>query len=108
MQRDWSLGDPAWAWPDTVDETGTGNVGSSRYLPVIQVRDDGYTWTVAKVFVDEGDQDMADDARLIAAAPDLLAALKRIMFDVGDGLNCDPNLDTLAQCRQAIDKAEGK
>lgn len=108
MYRDWSYGEAAWAWPDDVDVTGTETVGASRYLPLIQVREDGYTWTVAKVFVDEDDPDMADDARLIAAAPELLAALKRIMFDVGDGLNCDPDQDTLRQCRQAIAKAEGK
>lgn len=45
-------------------------------------------------------------ARLLTAAPELLAALKRIVDDVGDGFNCDPDQETLAQCWLAIHKAE--
>ena len=55
----------------------------------------------------QGDTDPEDDwsadARLIAAAPDLLAALKELVDDC-DGLlgwNCDP-------AKRAIAKAEGR
>ena len=45
------------------------------------------------------------NARLIAAAPCLLAALERLMSEVGDGFNCDPSDGTLSQCWSAIRKA---
>jgi hypothetical protein len=44
-----------------------------RYFPV---RAAGQTWDIANVFSDEDDSEMAANARLIAAAPELLAALK--------------------------------
>jgi hypothetical protein len=44
-----------------------------------------------------------DNARLIAAAPDLLAALKYLLDNQGDYSS-----DGIALCRKAIAKAEGK
>lgn len=53
------------------------------------------------------DDEVDAAGRLIAAAPELLAALTRIVEDVGDGFNCDPDQETLAQCRLAIALATG-
>lgn len=78
MTRNWTIGKPAWCWPDDVDKTGTEDRGGLRYLPVIQTDHVGYSWHVAKVFVDEDDDEMLADARLIAAAPELLAACKEM------------------------------
>jgi hypothetical protein len=60
----------------------------------------------------DGDTDIAEvndliaqgsaNAKLIAAAPDLLEALKRCKFD-----SLNMSLDDLAFCRAAIQKAEG-
>lgn len=47
--------------------------------------------------------DVDEDARLIAAAPDLLAALKALVEDQRDA-----SLPVLIQAREAIDKALGK
>lgn len=44
-----------------------------RYIPI---RAKGQDWDIAHVFVDEDDPEMVDNARLIAAAPRLMAALK--------------------------------
>jgi hypothetical protein len=46
------------------------------------------------------------DARLIAAAPDLLAALKEYIRDFGDNEDSDSQL-MAAKARAAIAKAEG-
>lgn len=79
-----------------------------RYFPV---RASGQTWDIANVFADEDDPEMLANARLIAAAPELLSALR----EVADG--CERrlrkgkdqgDLDTLRVCRIAIDKAEGR
>jgi hypothetical protein len=45
-----------------------------RYFPVRAV---GKTWDIANVFADEDDKEMVANARLIAAAPEMLAALKK-------------------------------
>lgn len=74
--RDWTLEEPRWGWPDNVDETGTDAAYGYRYVPIKQTRQDGYWWHVARVSVDEGDDEMLADARLIAAAPDMLDALR--------------------------------
>ncbi len=47
-------------------------------------------------------EEQAANARLIAAAPDLLAALKALVEDQRDA-----SLPVLAQAREAIEKAEG-
>lgn len=46
---------------------------------------------------------LAANVRLIAAAPDLLAALKALVEDQRDA-----SLPVLAQAREAIEKAEGE
>jgi hypothetical protein len=76
--RSWSLGTPGWGWPDDVDVSGTEAASGYRYIPVMQTDSTGYRWEVARVNVDECDADQQRDARLMAAAPDLLAALDSI------------------------------
>jgi len=76
MTRNWSLGPAAWSWPDDVDETGCEGRMANRYLPIEHTAYGGSGWQVAQVFVDEGDDEMLADARLVMAAPDLLRELK--------------------------------
>lgn len=108
MARNWKLGEPEWAWPDNVDQTGTENASASRYLPVVQTNSDGYSWVVAKVFSDEGDTDMTSDAQLIAAAPELLAALRKCVEPLEPGEGCGLPGDTYNIVCAAIAKAEGR
>lgn len=106
--RDWTLEEPSWGWPDNVDETGTDAAYGYRYVPIKQTRQDGYWWHVARVSVDEGDDEMLADARLIAAAPDLLAAARlanQELIDMGQGSSGSP---ALAALWAAIAKAEGR
>jgi hypothetical protein len=78
----------------------------------------GDCWRVADVFrsvTDDpelGDSINEANARLIAAAPDLLAMVKRALRDVearcrAQGINVDMNVDVV-NYRAAIAKAEGK
>lgn len=108
MTRNWSLGQAAWAWPDDVDETGCDRRMADRYLSVEHTEYGGSGWQVAKVFVDEDDMDMLDDARLIAAAPELLDAARlanQELIDLGQGSSASPALRALWS---AIAKAEGR
>ena len=73
--RNWSIGNVGWVWPEDVDETGCESRSASRCLLIVQTCPDGYSWPVARVMVDECDAEMMDDCRLIAAAPEMLAAL---------------------------------
>jgi hypothetical protein len=55
------------------------------------------------------DQDWSADARLIAAAPELLAALKEIVaYDEGSNDPEDYGYEVLMRCKAAIAKAEGR
>lgn len=108
-ERDWKLGDVAWGWPDDVDRMGTGPSCGYRYAPVWQCSGQlGYH--VARIYLDEGDEGMASDARLIVAAPALLAALKEVAEDCEARLRKGKDsgdLHTLRLCRAAIAQAEG-
>ena len=109
-ERDWKLGDVAWGWPDDVDRMGTGPSCGYRYAPVWQC-DGQLGYHVARVYLDEGDEDMASDARLIVAAPALLAALKEVAEECEYRLRKGEDSGdrhTLKLCRAAISKAEGK
>jgi hypothetical protein len=88
-------------------------------LPITQTCGDGYTWTVARVHADEGDDEMLADARLISAAPDMLAALKMCVeletnWDGRVICFCDdPEIAKHGKCYMcvacdAIAKAEGR
>lgn len=86
MTRNWTIGKPAWCWPDDVDKTGTEDRCGLRYMPVLQTDPVGYQWHVAKVFVDEDDDEMLADARLIASAPDLLRIVEQMAIAIeGEG-----------------------
>jgi hypothetical protein len=113
--RSWSRGDPRWGWPDDVDITGTETAGGYRYLPITQTCGDGYTWTVARVYADEDDDEMLADARLISAAPDMLAALHVAANAIDYGqAQVDSEEDRyklrkwLVQVKRVIAKAEGR
>lgn len=82
MTRDWYLGEPGWGWPDDVDKTGTETRCGYRYLPVInkeRVDDVMREWQVTRVFVDEDDPEMLEDAQLIMSAPKLLEACQLLV-----------------------------
>ena len=106
-ERNWSLGEAAFGWPDDVDRTGTDQRSGYRYVPLWQCdRQLGYQ--VARIYLDEGDQEMAADAQLIAAAPDLLAALRHAVmvmqhYDIDEHLAGEFEIFT-----DAIAKAEGR
>lgn len=76
-----------------------------RYFPV---RSSGQTWDIANVFADEDDPEMLANARLIAAAPELLQELKRLlsMWEKAIGWEKD-YMDMGDAARAAIAKAEG-
>lgn len=82
-----------------------GCVGSDAYWV-------GPDWDRPLVARIERDRDESDaDARLIASAPDLLAALKSLLdYDVQDAgcLPTDAHLDAQNDARAAIAKAEGR
>lgn len=92
MTRNWHLGEPGWSWPDDVDETGTETRSAHRYLPVLNT--ERYAdnvireWEVARVFVDEDDAEMLDDARLISCAARLLETLETLVA-AADNTGCD-------------------
>jgi len=103
---------------------GTWYVGSATTLGggtdpdrrlVLSAMQDGKTYIVAKVFADD-EGDFASTARLLAAAPDLLAALKLLRDPDGDGqwpCYCDdPHFDggmcETCVASEAIAKAEGR
>lgn len=112
MIRNWHLGEPGWSWPDDVDETGTENRSAYRYLPVLNT--ERYSdnvireWEVARVFVDEDDAAMLDDARLIAAAPNLLAACKALVALIERDYGGYDAIEEWQQATKAIAKAEEK
>lgn len=114
MTRNWHLGEPGWSWPDDVDQTGTENRGAHRYLPVLNT--ERYAdnvireWEVARVFVDEDDAEMLDDARLIACAHRLLEALEAVVAGA-DGTGCDGlavvAADVIERAERVISEARG-
>jgi hypothetical protein len=96
-----------------VDETGTENRSAHRYLPVLNT--ERYSdnvireWEVARVFVDSDDAEMLDDARLIAAAPELLAELRKMLALWESAISYEPDYMSMgAGARAAIKKAEGR
>ena len=113
-ERDWKLGDVAWGWPDDVDRMGTGPSCGYRYAPVWQCSGQlGYH--VARIYLDEGDEDMASDARLIVAAPALLAACKALHNCLSDWMEIadeedrrDGDMEAIKLSVAAIAKAEGR
>ena len=115
MERCWSLGQASWAWPDDVDETACAGRMADRYLPIEHTGCGGSGWQIAKVFVDEDDAEMLADARLIAAAPELLAAL-RLAVDALDYAQAQVDsasdrqrlLHWRTQVQNAISLAEGR
>jgi hypothetical protein len=112
MERYWSLGQASWAWPDDVDETACAGRMADRYLPIEHTGYGGSGWQVAKVFVDEDDAEMLADARLIAAAPELLQHLRecfQMLEDYYDAMSMDGDeWAILASTRAIIAKAEGR
>jgi hypothetical protein len=115
-ERHWTLGPPGWGWPDNVDKTGTENASGYRYLPVINTRIEKdvtqivRTWQVARIFVDEDDAEMLEDAQLIAAAPKLLEAAKLLVtLEDNEVHDADTRWKTARNLlREAIAQAEGK
>jgi hypothetical protein len=108
--RLWRLGDVSWGWPDNVDQTGTDTASGYRYIPVINTDHVGYSWHVAKVFVDEDDPEMLEDAQLIAAAPALKDALERLLEVCGQAehVHADDYTAALTAANNAIAQAEGR
>jgi hypothetical protein len=107
----------------SIEETGWQTEGANQYAPIaiigegVNEYEDGPARVVAKIVghrvrapgqMSPSHQFM-DDARLMAAAPDLLAAL-RGLYDMGapDGINltADEMRDRYAAARAAIAKAE--
>ena len=64
--------------------------------------------TMANLYED-GVRVDSPDARLIAAAPELLAALKELVaYDEGSGDPEDYGWEVLCRCKESIAKAEGR
>jgi hypothetical protein len=79
-----------------------------RYFPV---RAAGQTWDIANVFSDEDDSEMAANARLIAAAPELLDALREAYSAITYMMSnddCGGAANALEAVVAAIAKAEGR
>jgi len=99
IQGNWyaSAGPPNEAYPqpdDTVRFVYADQPNGERYI-------------VAKVFADD-EGDFASTARLLAAAPDLLRALREIVdYDEGSNNPEDYGYEVLQRCKAAIAKAEG-
>jgi hypothetical protein len=64
---------------------------------------DGERYIVAKVWADG--EDYESNARLVAAAPDLMAACEELLIYLGDW--DDPENDTCVRAREALAKAKG-
>ncbi len=78
----------------------TVNGVGGRYKPLARLIQHG---TLISIQARRGDE--IADARLIAAAPDLLALLREIAWDEDDIINCNPVRERIDA---AIAKAEGK
>lgn len=64
---------------------------------------------IASVWYDPRDGAGTPDARLIAAAPDLLEALKAMLPEANaEEQHCRPSFETCEKARAAIAKAEGR
>lgn len=103
MTRNWKLeSEERW------DDRGT-NGGGYRYLS-LRNTDPGDSWEVARIWVDEEDHEMLEDAHLIAAAPALKAALERILELCGrsNRADIDTYMAALIAANDAIAKSEGR
>ena len=97
----WSLGGDDWDTDRSRDGSGY------RYFSVLATADNGQAWEVARVWVDEDDNDMLDDARLIAAAPKLLKALKTVMCAYGNERSLRWMEELKDEAWAALHQAEG-
>ena len=91
------------------------SVGSAFYVASDNGRPDAVNTDIAKVYrADTADEEALADATLIAAAPDLLAALRLALAQIEDldactdAEECSLQPDTMQAIWGAIAKAEGK
>lgn len=83
--------------PWTANKTGYGSI----WIGGNEIDDTGFQTEIGSICTEYGDMSKAN-ARLIAAAPDLLAALRRLMsYDFGHSAGA-------IQARAAIEKATGE
>lgn len=105
MTRNWHLSEPEW------EDRGVEGGGGYRYLPLVCTDREGGVlreYHAAKIYVDEDDAEMLDDAQLIAAAPALLAACKALVALVERDYVGYDAIEEWQQATKSIAKAQEK
>jgi hypothetical protein len=83
--------------------------GQSYPLSIWAMREDGFqNRSIVNAFGCQAQPETDANARLIAAAPDMLAALKLAVADAEKAVNPAARLFAYAEMKAVIDKAEGR
>jgi hypothetical protein len=86
--------------------------GVGQYFKVIGDKKLAHVWCLGDNYAQSDDYPYGPEAkanaRLMAAAPELLEALEELYYQTEDFNNVNPDTETLEKAKQAIKKAKGE